>query len=143
MLMIFGPSRTMNGTRYRVIITSTCSAPVVSDDVTLTVNTAPELSDHPDEFKGCPGGTATFSVVAAGTDLKYQWQVNSGTGFADVSNTGTYSGTTTDILTISNLALAMNGHLVQGYGVRYLSASGNINLCASEGLYGTFHNQGA
>ncbi len=113
MLMVFGPSRTMNGSRYRVIITSTCSAPVVSDDVTLTVNTAPELSDHPDEFKGCPGGTATFSVVAAGTNLTYQWQVNSGTGFADVSNDGTYSGTTTDVLTINNLALAMNGHLVR------------------------------
>jgi len=113
MLMVFGPSRTMNGTRYRVIITSTCSAPLVSDDVTLTVNTAPELSDHPDEFKGCPGGTATFSVVAAGTNLTYQWQVNSGTGFANVSNDGTYSGTTTDVLTINNLALAMNGHLVR------------------------------
>ena len=116
---------------------------VVSDDVTLTVNTAPELSDHPDEFKGCPGGTATFSVVAAGTNLKYQWQVNSGTGFADVSNDGTYSGTTTDVLTINNLALAMNGHLVRVSSIRYLSATGNIDVCASEGLYGTFDHQGA
>jgi PKD repeat protein len=112
-LMVFGPARTMDGTRYRVIIGSDCSADLTSSEAMLIVYTAPELSDHPEEFKGCPAGNATFSVVAAGTDLVYQWQVNSGSGFVDVTDNATYSGTTTPDLTISNLDLTMNGYLVR------------------------------
>ncbi len=112
-LMVFGPSRTMDGTRYRVVIGSDCSADLISDEAVLTVYTAPELSDHPDEFRGCPGGSATFSVVAAGTAVTYQWQVNSGSGFVNVTDNGTYSGTTTPDLTISNLDLSMNGYLIR------------------------------
>jgi PKD repeat protein len=112
-LMVFGPSRTMDGTRYRVIIGSACSASLVSAEALLTVFTAPELTDHPDEFRGCPGSNATFSVVAAGTNLTYQWQVNSGSGFMNVTDDGTYSGTNTPDLLISNLNLTMNGYLVR------------------------------
>ncbi len=112
-LMVFGPPRTMNGTRYRVVISGDCSADLISNEAVLTVNTAPEISDHPDEFRGCPGGSATFSVVAAGTNITYQWQVNSGSGFVNVTDGVTYSGTTTDILTINNLNLSMNGYLVR------------------------------
>jgi PKD repeat protein len=112
-LMVFGPSRTMNGTRYRVVISGDCSADIISAEATLTVNTAPELTDHPDEFRGCPGGNATFSVVASGTGLAFQWQVNSGAGFVNVSDNGTYTGTNTTDLTINNLSLAMNGYLVR------------------------------
>ncbi len=112
-LMVFGPSRTMDGTRYRVIIGGDCSADLTSGEALLTVNTAPELTDHPDEFRGCPGGSATFSAAAAGAGLIYQWQVNSGAGFNDVTDDGTYSGTSTPTLTISNLDLSMNGHLVR------------------------------
>ena len=75
--------------------------------------TAPELSDHPDEFRGCPGGNATFSVVAAGNNLVYQWQVNSGSGFNNVTDNATYTGTSTPDLTIHNLDLTMNGYLVR------------------------------
>jgi len=112
-LMLFGPARTMDGTRYRVIVGGACSPDLTSDEAVLTVYTAPELSDHPDEFRGCPGGNATFSVVAAGTNLTYQWQVNSGSGFMNVTDGVTYSGATTPDLTISNLDLTMNGYLVR------------------------------
>ncbi len=112
-LMVFGPARTMNGTRYRVVIGSDCSADLVSNEAVLYVFTAPELSDHPDEFRGCPGGNATFSVVAAGDNLVYQWQVNTGSGFNNVTDNATYSGTSTPDLTIHNLNLTMNGYLVR------------------------------
>ena len=112
-LMVFGPSRTMDGTRYRVVIGGDCSADLISDEAVLTVYTAPELSDHPDEFRGCPGGSATFSVIAAGTNLVYQWQVNSGSGFVDVTDNATYSGTATPTLTVNNLDLTMNGYLIR------------------------------
>ncbi len=112
-LMVFGPARTMDGTRYRVVISGDCSVDLISNEAVLTVYTAPEVSDHPDEFRGCPGGSATFSVVAAGTSLVYQWQVNSGSGFVNVTDNGTYSGTATPDLTISNLDISMNGYLVR------------------------------
>jgi PKD repeat protein len=112
-LMVFGPARTMDGTRYRVVIGSYCSADLVSSEAVLYVFTAPELSDHPDEFRGCPAGNATFSVVAAGDNLVYQWQVNSGSGFNNVTDNATYSGTSTSDLTIHNLDLTMNGYLVR------------------------------
>jgi PKD repeat protein len=112
-LMVFGPSRTISGTRYRVVIGGDCSAALTSDEAVLTVNTAPELTDHPDEYKGCPGGSAVFSVAATGTAPVYQWQVNSGAGFVNVTDNGTYAGTTTPTLTVNNLTLAMNGYLVR------------------------------
>ncbi len=112
-LMIFGPPRTMDGTRYRVVISGDCSPDLISHEAVLTVNTAPELIDHPDEFRGCPGGSATFTAAAVGTAITYQWQVNSGSGFHNVTDGGNYSGTKTPVLTISNLGLSMNGHLVR------------------------------
>ncbi len=112
-LMVFGPSRPMDGTRYRVVVSGDCSADLISDEAVLTVYTAPELSDHPDEFRGCPAGNATFSVTATGTNLVYQWQVNSGAGFVNVTDVAPYSGTATHTLTISNLDISMNGYLVR------------------------------
>ena len=48
----------------------------------------------------CPGGTATFTATASGcgASIEYQWQKDG----SDLSNTGHYSGVTTQTLTISN-----------------------------------------
>jgi PKD repeat protein len=113
MLMVFGPGRIMTGTRYRVIIGSDCSPDLTSGEAVLTVNTAPEITDHPDEVRGCPASSAVFSVAAVGTNLTYQWQVNSGSGFTNVTDNATYSGTATATLTINNLVLTMNGYLIR------------------------------
>jgi hypothetical protein len=52
-----------------------------------------------------PAG-ATFSVVASAAPstatLTYVWQANTGSGFANLSNAGVYSNTTTPTLSISN-----------------------------------------
>ncbi len=113
MLMVFGPGRIMTGTRHRVIIGSDCSPDLTSGEAVLTVNTAPEITDHPDEVRGCPASSAVFSVAADGTNLTYQWQVNSGSGFTNVTDNATYSGTATATLTINNLVLTMNGYLIR------------------------------
>ena len=46
-----------------------------------------------------PGTNATFSVVANGSDLTYQWQ----RAGANLSDNATYSGTTTASLTVLNV----------------------------------------
>ncbi|MCX6326558.1 MAG: PKD domain-containing protein, partial [Bacteroidia bacterium] len=114
-LLVYNPSRTMSGYKYRVIVGSSCSADITSSEGILSINTSPAITAPPIEVTNCPGGTVNFSVTAEGTSLKYQWQINAGTGFTNLSNNATYSGVTTDILQVTIPAGAegegMNGHL--------------------------------
>ncbi len=63
---------------YRVRISSTQGSPIYSDAVTLTVNmpAAPQIGQHPGNQTVDAGQPATFSVVATGTGLTYQWRKN-------------------------------------------------------------------
>ena len=57
------------------------------------------------------GGTATFMASASGNPApNVLWVVNTGSGYADLTNTGVYSGVTTDTLTITGATAAMNGY---------------------------------
>ena len=51
---------------------------------------------------------ANFSTNAT-SNSTYQWQENSGSGWADVSNGSQYSGATSGLLSISNLSLTNHG----------------------------------
>jgi hypothetical protein len=88
----------MSGYQYRVVISGTCSPTATSNIATLTVNTLPEITDHPDDVAVCAGMNAVFSVIATGTGLTYQWQENTGSGFMDIASatsaTYTKTGTT-------------------------------------------------
>jgi hypothetical protein len=61
----------------------------------------------------CPGGNTSFTVAASGSNLTYQWQVNTGSGFTDISNGGIYSGATSTTLTLTNVPFANNGFTYQ------------------------------
>ena len=56
------------------------------------------------------GGNATFSVGNS-TDVDFQWQVNSGTGWQNLSNAAQYSGVTSGILTVSNVNASNNNYV--------------------------------
>ena len=56
----------------------------------------------------CSGSTITLSSNIIGST--YQWQVNTGSGFANVSNGGPYSGTNTAALTITNAPQNLYGY---------------------------------
>lgn len=56
----------------------------------------------------CPGDN--LSLVADKTGTNYQWQLNTGNGFSNLSNNGTYNGVTTKTLQISNLPVNFNGY---------------------------------
>jgi len=58
----------------------------------------------------CAGTNATFTVSTAQANPSYLWQINNGTGWADLSNNGVYSGVTTATLSISGATFAMNGY---------------------------------
>ncbi|OQP60625.1 hypothetical protein A3860_32960 [Niastella vici] len=56
----------------------------------------------------CPGGN--LSLVADKTGTNYQWQLNTGNGFSNLSNNSTYSAVTTQTLQITNLPVNYNGY---------------------------------
>jgi hypothetical protein len=60
----------------------------------------PSIITNPVNTTGCNGIPLTFSVVATGAGLSYQWQENG----INLANGGVYSGVTTDVLTISDPA---------------------------------------
>jgi PKD repeat protein len=66
-------------------------------------DTASVLSivNQPTLVEACVGNPVLLEVEADGTNLTYQWQINRGSGFEDLSNDATFSGTQTAILSIT------------------------------------------
>ncbi|WP_219835403.1 S-layer homology domain-containing protein [Paenibacillus sp. R14(2021)] len=56
------------------------------------------------------GSDASFNVAAEGTDLTYQWQVDTGTGFTAVTDNAVYSGSATAVLHVTHASGSMNGY---------------------------------
>ncbi len=66
-------SAAMDGTQYRCIVSTQCGS-TTSSVATLTVNTAAAITTQPTNQSACTGSTATFTVVATGSGVSYQWQ---------------------------------------------------------------------
>ncbi len=85
------------------------------DDISISGSScgsciSPTISGNPVNANSCVGGsTANFTVTATGSTLAYKWQENAGSGFADITNGGVYSGATTQTLTLTGASLALNG----------------------------------
>ncbi len=67
-------------TFYRCRLTGQCGQSVTAPCASLTVNTAPSISSHPQNVTVCSGSPASFSVTASGTGLSYQWQLSTDGG---------------------------------------------------------------
>ena len=81
----------------------------------FAVTAPPAITGQPSNASTCAGGSTTFSVTATGA-TSYQWQVNSGSGFADITsaNAGsTYTGYNSATLNIAGAIAAMNGYQYQ------------------------------
>ncbi|RYY58121.1 MAG: T9SS type A sorting domain-containing protein, partial [Chitinophagaceae bacterium] len=102
-----------NGNRYRVAITGGCAPGATSNPVTLNVVSPPTVTGNPQAQVICETGTVTFTAAATGTAaVLYKWQVSvNGTTYTDLADGGSYSGTSTPTLTVSNVTASMNGSL--------------------------------
>jgi hypothetical protein len=60
----------------------------------------------------CEAQNTSFSVVANGTALTYQWQVSTdgGANYSNLANGGVYSGVTTATLNITGATVSMNNY---------------------------------
>lgn len=97
----------MNGYQYRLNVFSCTPTPIVSNVVTLTVNSLAAINTQPANAVLCVGGNATFTVAAVGTGITYQWQLST-TGC-----TGTFTniaGATTATLNVNAVTAAQNGY---------------------------------
>jgi predicted secreted protein len=95
---------------YTVQVSGVCSAPVTSASAVLGVNQAPALTSQPANEEVCVGSNASFSVTASNA-TGYQWQVNTGSGFVNVSNNAIYSGATTGTLNVAGAPASLDGYL--------------------------------
>ena len=70
--------------------------------VVLRSTVGPTINTHPSDAYVERGQVASFTVSAttSGGSLSYQWQSNEGGSFADISDNGDYTGTTTTTLTV-------------------------------------------
>ena len=103
----------LSGALYQVVVSGTVAPSVTSSPATLTVNTPPSIGTQPANATISAGSSTTFTVVASGTGLSYQWQVNPGSGYVNVVNNATYSGTTSATLTLSNVGAGLSGAVYQ------------------------------
>lgn len=87
---------------------------------------------QPSDYTGCD---PSFTVVPGGTaPFTYQWQVDEGSGFTNISNNAIYSGATSATLTIPGATEAMTG-----YTYRCVVTDANSNVITSNGATLTFN----
>ncbi|MEJ0030538.1 MAG: gliding motility-associated C-terminal domain-containing protein [Bacteroidota bacterium] len=70
--------------------------------ITPSTNVKADVDTQPQNVAVCASIASTFTTSASGpTNITYQWQhSNDGTSFADISDTGGYTGTKTPSLTV-------------------------------------------
>ena len=66
------------------------------------------ITDQPTDQTVNMGNDATFSFTDTLSGATYQWQMDAGTGYSDLSNAGQFSGADTDSLIISTTTMGNN-----------------------------------
>ena len=96
----------LNGYQYRCKV-SNAAGTVYSSVVTLTVVAKPSITTQPKSVTVADGTTATFSVRASGSNLKYKWQYRT-------SSSGSWTNCVADSSTTNTLSVnartALNGY---------------------------------
>ena len=92
----------------------------------VTVNAATTITTQPQSVSVTEGQSATFSVTATGDNLRYQWQINSGNGWSDIT------GATDASYTIDRTTTAMSGNqyccVVTGDGGETTSSAATLTV---------------
>lgn len=79
------------------------------------------ISEQPQDTSVCKEAEGKFAIKASGNENSYQWQVNDGSGFKNLSDDQVYSGVNTAELTIAAVPETFKGYkyrvLIIGDGV--------------------------
>jgi len=72
--------------KYRAKVNSTCGPEIISAAGTLSITANTTITQQPNDQTVCDGANATFTVVATGSGLTYQWQRNDGDSWNNITN---------------------------------------------------------
>ncbi|WP_378185287.1 tandem-95 repeat protein [Aquimarina sp. W85] len=87
------------------------------------------ITTQPVDRNVSTGDNTSFSVIATGANLVYEWQVNTGSGFVSIdplNGTDIYTGSDSNTLTLTNVTFADNGNLYR------VLVTSNSQVCSSE-----------
>ncbi len=103
----------MNGYQYRCIVTGSAAPPNdTTDTVTLFVLTPPQITTQPPSgIDICKDQDSSITLIATGSNLQYQWQLDDGNGFVDLINGGNYNDVDSATLQINSVASSMGGYV--------------------------------
>ena len=83
----------------------------ISEIINLHNGCSDTLTYEPQNFTAFAGtGWANFKCKSTDTTATYQWQQNIGSGWSNLSNFGSYSGSTSDSLVITGVTASMNNY---------------------------------
>jgi hypothetical protein len=93
---------TSPGTYSVIVSNGTCTA--TSNAITVDVIPLPTINSHPSNTQVNIGNQSLFSTASNGDS--FQWQMDNGLGFQNISNGGQFSGATTNTLIVANTTLS-------------------------------------
>ncbi|MFZ2339592.1 MAG: SprB repeat-containing protein [Bacteroidales bacterium] len=97
----------IHGTEYRLIASDDCVT-ITSEPALLEINAVTGLTGAVN-LTICSGSGTSYEVFVRGNITGYQWSFNDGTGWQPINDGSIYSGTTTQLLTISDATPAQTG----------------------------------
>jgi len=68
------------------------------------------IATQPSSIAICSANSTSFTTQTFESGFTYQWQVNTGSGFNNITNGGVYSNATTTTLNIAGAAVTMNSY---------------------------------
>ncbi len=87
---------------YNVVVSGTFSPNQTSNFVSLTIDSAPSITNQPTNQTACVGDSIGFTATTTGTVVSYQWRK----GTTNLINGGNISGATTATLSINPVSIA-------------------------------------
>jgi predicted outer membrane repeat protein len=131
-LTITGATPAMNGFKYQAVFTSVVGT-LTTSAATLTVDS---ITTQPsNEFVNAGGNTTMSAATKLGVPPdSVHWQVNTGSGFANITNGGVYRNATTKTLTLTAVTVAMSGYQYQAV---FTSVAGTLTTSAATLTVGT------
>ncbi len=109
MMRIIGASDTLDGARYRCVVSGVCDT-FTSNETRLTVLTIPKVGVQPVDITTEQGKDVMFEVQATGAAAKYRWQAAAANdSFSFINDGGIYSGVTTNRLRVAGVSRIQDG----------------------------------
>ncbi len=105
-----------------------CGDILMSFEASLIVNSSAEITLQPESQILCEGEEYILETDATtGSNLVYQWQLDTGSGFNDIMDNSSYSGSNTNALTVQ-VDLSMDGYQFQCIASNDCPGSATTNI---------------